>query len=69
MSRRDRQRAELYHLCRAGPLSRAVDLALAHFADFGRDEEPLALLADALARSPATPALRRRFGELCDRRS
>jgi hypothetical protein len=67
MTRRDRQRAELRQLCRSGPLSRAVDLAFAHFADFGRDEEVLALLADALARAPATPALRRRFGELCDR--
>ena len=66
MTRRDRQRAELLQLCRAGPLSRAVDLAFAHFADFGRDEELLALLAGALARTRATPALRRRFSELCE---
>jgi hypothetical protein len=45
-----------------------VDLAFAHFADFGRDEELLALLADALERSPATPTLRRRFTQLCERR-
>jgi hypothetical protein len=67
MTRRDRQRTELRRLCRSGPLSRAVDLAFTHFADFGRDEELLALLADALARTPVTPALRRRFSELCER--
>lgn len=67
MSRRDRQRAELHRLCGTGHLSRAVDLAFAHFADYGRDEELLALLAGALARSPTTPVLRRRFTELCER--
>lgn len=67
MTRRDRQRAELRRLCRSGPLSRAVDLAFAHFADFGRDEELLELLAAALERTPATATDRRRFTELRDR--
>ncbi|HKE74661.1 MAG TPA: hypothetical protein VKB57_13655 [Acidimicrobiales bacterium] len=64
MTRRDRQRAELLRLCRSGPPSRAVDLAFAHLADFGPDEELLDLLADALARAPAPAADRRRLAEL-----
>jgi hypothetical protein len=67
MSRRDRQRAELHQLCRSESLSRAVDLAFAHFADYGRDEELLVLLAAALERTAASAALRRRFGELSER--
>jgi hypothetical protein len=64
MSRRDRQRAELQDLCRNGAAGRAVDLAFTHFADFGRDEEILAMLAEALARGCATAAVRRRLAEL-----
>jgi len=67
MSRRDRQRAELRRLCRSGPLSRAVDLAFAHFADFGPDEGLLDLLADAVDRTPASATDRRRFTELRER--
>ena len=64
MSRRDRQRAELQNLCRNGAVGRAVDLAFTHFADFGRDEDILAVLAEALDRVCATAAVRRRFAEL-----
>jgi hypothetical protein len=64
MSRRDRQRAELEDLCRNGAVGRAVDLAFTHFADFGRDEEILAALAEAIDRACATAAVRRRLGEL-----
>lgn len=64
MSRRDRQRHELEQLCRAGSLTRAVDLAFAHFADYGPDAELLDVLAAELDRRAATPALRRRFDEL-----
>jgi hypothetical protein len=64
MSRRDRQAAELRDLCRAGDVARAIDLAFGHFADFGRDEDLLARLEDALERARATPATRRRLAEL-----
>jgi hypothetical protein len=67
MSRRDRQRAELCELCSSGAVSRAVDLAYAHVADFGRDDDLLAVLAAALDRTAPTPALRRRFAELRER--
>jgi hypothetical protein len=64
MSRRDRQRAELHDLCRNGAVGRAVDLAFTHFADFGRDEEILAALAEALDRACAPASVRRRLAEL-----
>ena len=67
MSRLDRQRAELRELCRSGSLARAVDLAFTHFADFGRDEEILAALTEALARTPAPAPVRRRLTELQER--
>jgi hypothetical protein len=69
MARRDRQVAELRELCRAGSLSRAVDLAFTHFADFGPDEVVLALLAEALTPESTTPAVLRRFTELRSARS
>jgi len=68
MSRRDRQRAELERLCDAGALARAVDLAFAHFADYGLDQHILDLLSARLDRTGTTPALRRRFSELRERR-
>jgi hypothetical protein len=64
MSRRERQRAELRELGRSGRVERAVDLAFTHFAEFGRDDEMLTVLADALERSEAPSMLRRRFAEL-----
>lgn len=51
MSRRQRQLDELRALCGSGAVARAVDLAFAHFADFGRDDAVVALLADAVALS------------------
>jgi hypothetical protein len=67
MSRQDRQRAELLELCRSGSASRAVDLAFAHFADFGRDDELLVALTQALDRAVAPAAVRRRLAELTAR--
>jgi len=64
MSRRQRQRDELRELCHLGAAGRAVDLAYQHFADFGRDDEILAMLADALDRTAVPAAIRRRFDEL-----
>ncbi|MFL6205963.1 MAG: hypothetical protein ACJ739_11490 [Acidimicrobiales bacterium] len=64
MPRRDRHVDELQELCRAGSLSRAIDLAFTHFADFGPDEVVLAALAEAVSAVSAPPAVRRRFSEL-----
>jgi hypothetical protein len=64
MSRRDRQRVELKELCRTGGVSRAVDLAFAHFAEFGPDKEIVDALSRALDRTPDASASRRRFDEL-----
>ena len=64
MSRRDRQQAELWALCRSGAVAHAVDLAFAHFADFGRDDDLLAALADAIERTPANQRLQRALAEL-----
>jgi len=64
MSRDDRQRRELLRLCQAGAVSRAVDLAFQHFADFGPDGEVLARLADAIGAAGVPPAVHRRFDEL-----
>jgi hypothetical protein len=73
MSRRHRQRNELRELCDSGGLSRAgdiarlsraVDLAFEHFADFGRDDDILRLLADTIERTAAPAGVRRRFAEL-----
>ena len=63
MSRRERQLAELRALCRSGGAARAVDLAFAHFADFGQDDEIVVLLEDAIERLPDAD-VRRRFTEL-----
>ncbi len=64
MSRRERQVRELRALCERGPVSRAVDLAFEHFADFGRNDEVLDLIAAAIARTPVPAAVRRRFVDL-----
>ena len=64
MTRRQRQLDELRHLCRAGAVARAIDLAFEHFADFGPDGEVVALLADAVAHGQVPVEARRRFGEL-----
>ena len=64
MSRRQRQLDELRGLCRAGAVVRAIDLAFAHFADFGPDDDVVALLAGAVDRAAAPVSVRRRFAEL-----
>jgi hypothetical protein len=64
MIRRQRQRDELRALCGSGALLRAVDLAFEHFADFGRDDDVLRLLADAIEHRAASDAVRRRFAQL-----
>ena len=64
MSRRQRQLAELRDLCRAGHVLRAVDLAFEHFAQFGRDDDVVRLLADATGRDDAPPRARARFRDL-----
>jgi hypothetical protein len=64
VSRSQRQLDELRALCESGSLSRAVDLAFQHFADFGRNEAVLDLISAALARTPAPAVVRRRFVDL-----
>ena len=64
-SRRERQIDELRGLCGCGAVGRAIDLAFAHFADFGQDPEVVALLAGAVERAAAgDDHLHRRFAEL-----
>ena len=63
-TRRRRQVGELRSLCREGHLVRALDLAFAHFADFGRDEEVVDLLADAIEHAGLPGEVCRRFVEL-----
>jgi hypothetical protein len=64
MSRRQRQRDEIEALCARGSLARAVDLAYLHFADFGRDDALVELIADALDRTSVTAVVARRFEDL-----
>jgi hypothetical protein len=40
------------------------DLAFEHFADFGRDDDILRLLADAIEHTAAAAGVRRRFAGL-----
>lgn len=63
-SRCRRQRDELRALCAAGMVTHAIDLAFEHFADFGRDDEIVRLLADALERIAVPSATTMRFLEL-----
>src|SRR3546814_20249793 len=67
MSRRQRQMNELRALCSAGAAARAVDLAFAHLADFGLDDEVLSKLASAVGGAPVPPAVRVRYAELVAR--
>jgi hypothetical protein len=69
VSRSQRQIEELQSLCDRGAVGRAVDLAFLHFADFGRDEQVLELIAAAIERTPAPAAIRRRFLDLQSPRS
>jgi hypothetical protein len=63
-SRCRRQRDELRGLCRDGLVTRAIDLAFEHFSDYGRDDEVVALLADALDRVAVDSATIDRFAAL-----
>jgi hypothetical protein len=65
MSRRQRHFNELRDLCAAGGVSRAIDLAFEHFAQFGRDDEIIALLARAIEYAGVAGRARQRFAELC----
>ncbi len=62
-SRRDRQLLELRELCRCGAVSRAIDLAFEHFAEFGRDESVVELLVDCVDQQ-VPDRIRRRLSEL-----
>jgi hypothetical protein len=55
---------QLRALCHAGAAGRAIDLAFEHFAEFGRDDTIVALLADTIARQELPDRVRLRFGEL-----
>jgi hypothetical protein len=63
-SRRQRQLDQLAALCRAGAVARAVDLAFEHFAQFGRDDQIVVLLADAIERADVPDRIRRQLTEL-----
>jgi hypothetical protein len=67
MSRSQRQLEELRALCERGSVSRAVDLAFVHFADFGRDDEVLGFIAAAMKHAPVPAVVRRRFVDLQSR--
>ena len=64
MSRRQRQLDQLRDLCRAGAIGRAVDLAFEHFAQFGRDDDVVALLAEVLDEAHVPERVRQQFMEL-----
>mgnify|MGYP001415155137 CR=1 FL=1 len=64
MSHRERQADELRQLCHTGALARAVDLAFEHFAAFGVNDDIVARLTEAIERTGAADAVRRRFAEL-----
>ena len=64
MTRRQRQLDELRALCRAGRVARAVDLAFEHVACFGRADQVVALLRDAIGDLPVAPPIGARLGEL-----
>ena len=63
--RRQRQVDELRRLCASGAVSRAIDLAFEHFADFGLTDDLVAVITDALERTRAPVAVHERFGALC----
>lgn len=67
-ARRARQLDELRALCAAGAVSRAIDLAFEHFADFGLTDELVAVIRDALERTGAPASTRDRFATLCTAR-
>jgi hypothetical protein len=64
MSRRERQIKQLRDLCRAGAVVHAIDLAFENFARFGRDDEILDVLAQAVQYADTAGGARQRFAEL-----
>ena len=64
-SRQERQLNELRCLCASGAISRAIDLAFEHFADFGLTDDLVVVITDALERTGAPAAVRARFAALC----
>ena len=64
-SRQERQLHELRCLCASGAVSRAIDLAFEHFADFGLTDDLVVVITDALERTRAPVAVRARFAALC----
>jgi hypothetical protein len=64
-SRQDRQAEQLRCLCASGEVSRAIDLAFEHFADFGLTEDLVEVITDALERTDAPAVVRNRFAALC----
>ncbi|MEO5899958.1 MAG: hypothetical protein ABIR68_07455 [Ilumatobacteraceae bacterium] len=64
MSRRQRQLDELRDLCCSGAVLRAIDLAFEHFARFGRDDDIIGLLADAIENVQTVERARCRLREL-----
>jgi hypothetical protein len=64
-TRQGRQLEELRSLCAAGAVSRAIDLAFEHFAEFGLTDELVSVITDALERTGAPAGLRDRFADLC----
>ena len=65
MSLRQRQSNQLRDLCCTGAVGRAIDLAFEHFAHFGRDDELLEMLTQAMENPHVAGCVRRRFAELC----
>ena len=64
-SRQDRHLEELRRLCASGAVSRSIDLAFEHFADFGLTDDLAAVITEALERTNAPAAVRDRFASLC----
>jgi len=64
MSRRQRQLDELRSLCGSGAVARAIDLAFAHFADFGRDSGVVDMLVAAIDDRDDAHDMRRRLADL-----
>ena len=64
MNRHQRQIDQLRALCASGQVARAVDLAFEHFATFGRDEDILDILTEAVHHTAAGHVLRRRLDAL-----
>ena len=65
MSLRQRQSNQLRDLCCSGAVVRAIDLAFEHFAHFGRDDEIIDMLTQAMEDAEVAGCARRRFAELC----